>query len=760
MVPTIDRFERIDRILDRAREEGRTFLYEFEVYQILLCLGLNAPSLVYVPELEAFDPDSLAFIRTDEVVVKVVSPHIAHKSDVGGVVLTKKDVESVIRAWRQIRESVAKAAPEAAFRGVMIAEKIPFSQAFGHEVLASVRQDPFIGPVITFGAGGLFTEFFAREFGPTRGLSIRSTWNLDDEGIRRMIRQPAICQPLSGKLRGVPRPLVEEDQLVELMAALRDLADHYSPRSGASRHTIHEMELNPVVVTTDRRLVAVDGLLRFDQEKVRPVPRPTAKIERLLRPRSALVAGASETSQNPGRIILENLVSGGGVPKDKIWALHPKAAEIAGVPAVASLDALPEKVDMAVVSVPAKTALPLLTEMVDRRAVESVILISGGFAETPEGREREEVLRKKLEDSHREPDGGVIVNGGNCLGIYSRSGGYNTFFLPPYKVDFLEARGENVAMISQSGAYLVAQTSNFERAIRPKYAISFGNQMDLTVTDYLEFLKDDASIDVFAIYLEGFRPYAGRRFLEVADEIVAGGRSVIMFKAGRTAEGTAAAASHTAAMTGDYAVAEAALAQVGVIPCETLNMFEDYLKTFSFLKLTGKPPAGNRVGILSNAGFECTVASDRLFGLKLASFGEETKARIQERMPAGLTRVRNPLDTTPTCPTKPFLGIVEAMLGDDGVDCVIVSPVPLTPSLNTLPKGDRHREDIEREDSLPKGIVRLAKTSKKPLIVCVDSGPLYDPMVAMMELEGIPVFRRIDRATRALGAYVGPSARR
>jgi acyl-CoA synthetase (NDP forming) len=279
--------------------------------------------------------------------------------------------------------------------------------------------------------------------------------------------------------------------------------------------------------------------------------------------------------------------------------------------------------------------------------------------------------------------------------------------------------------------------------------------MDLTVTDYLEFLQDDDKIDVFAIYLEGFRPYAGRRFLEVADRIVKSGRSVIMFKAGRTAEGTAAAASHTAAMTGDYAVAEAALRQVGVIATDTLNMFEDYLKTFSFLKLTGKPPCGRRVAILSNAGFECTVASDRLSGLTLAKLSEKTKARISELMPAGLTRVQNPLDTTPTCPTENFLEITKAMLDDEGVDCAIVSPLPLSPFLNTLPKGPRHGEDIERDDSIPKGIVRLSQATHKPVVACADSGPLYDPMVAMMELSGLPVFRRIDRATRALGAYVG-----
>jgi acyl-CoA synthetase (NDP forming) len=749
---TTDRFRRIDEILRRAHADGRTFLYEFEVYRILLCMGLNAPSQVHIPNLESFDPDLLRLIPGDEVVVKVVSPDIAHKSDVGGVAFAKNTVEDVVRAYRSVRDAVREQSPGSAFHGAMIVEKIQFGKSFGHEVLASLRQDPSFGPVVSFGAGGLFTEFFAREFAQGRGLAVRSTFGLDREAIRAMVRQPAICQPLSGKVRGVPRPLVEEEQLVELLEVLRDLADHYSPRNVESDFTIHEMELNPVVVTEDRRLVAVDGLLRFDDHKFVWPPRPVARIRKLLEPKSAVVIGASATVKNPGRIILDNLVAGEGIPKDRIYALHPEASEIGGVPAFKGLSDLPDKVDLAVVCVPAAPAMDLIEEMALSRRVESVILISGGFAETEGGKERETRLRRLLEAGHVEPDGGLIVNGGNCLGIYSRPGGYNTIFLPPYKVAFAEARGENVALISQSGAYLVTSTSNFERTIRPRYAISFGNQIDLNAADYLEYLKDDLSVDVFGVYLEGFRPYAGRRFLRVAAEIVRGGRSIIMFKAGRTAEGASAAASHTAAMAGDHVVTSEVLRQVGVVSCEDLNQFEDYLKTFSFLR--DRPPVGRRVGIVSNAGFECTVAADRCFDLKLAQLSPQTLGRIRKLIPEGIVAPRNPLDCTPTTPTERFLALLRAMAEDPGVDCLIASPLPLTPFLNTLPAGPGHDEDITREDSVPSGLIRLAAEIRKPMVVNLDSGRLYDPMVTMLEVAGIPVFRRIDRATRALSTYV------
>ena len=88
------------------------------------------------------------------------------------------------------------------------------------------------------------------------------------------------------------------------------------------------------------------------------------------------------------------------------------------------------------------------------------------------------------------------------------------------------------------------------------------------------------------------------------------------------------------------------------------------------------------------------------------------------------------------------------------MDCVVVSPLPLTPFLNTLPKGEGHPDDIERDDSVPKMLIALAEKTKKPMVVALDSGRLYDPMVEMLEGAGIPVFRRIDRAMRALSAYV------
>ena len=146
------------------------------------------------------------------------------------------------------------------------------------------------------------------------------------------------------------------------------------------------------------------------------------------------------------------------------------------------------------------------------RRARTVTLIAGGFGETEGGREAEARVRKALAESHRADDGGVLLNGGNCLGIISAPGRYSTFFIPPHKLPVREGARGGLASISQSGAYLVSQISNLDRVVTPRYAISFGNQMDVTVSDYLAYLEDDAESRVFAVYLEGFQRGDGARF--------------------------------------------------------------------------------------------------------------------------------------------------------------------------------------------------------------------------------------------------------
>jgi len=743
-----------DGLLARAASEGRDLLLEPEVYALLAAGGIQVPAHHLVRSPEEVDENLCASLRSERAVVKVVSPDILHKSDIGGVIACLNTVREVRQAAASVLGAAASSCPAARIRGALVAERVPHLGGPGREILAGFRYDRAFGPVVFLGVGGLDAEYLQSVLKGERARAIRSTLGLTEEAARLMIRGTLVHQALCMGLRSAPRQVIPEETLTRLLLRLSALAEAFAGLAPAGGLGLSELEVNPFVAAEDGRIVALDALARLHRPALPAAPRPVDRVRSLLVPEDAVVIGVSAESVNVGRIILRNLLQGGGIPRERIFVVHPRAEAIDGCRAFPSPDALPHPVDMAVVAVPAGGGADrVVVDLVESRRARTVTLVTGGFGETEGGREAEARMREAVERSHLSGDGGVLVNGGNCLGIISAPGGYSTFFLPPYKLPFHDAPAQNVASISQSGAYLVTQISNLDRAVRPRYAISFGNQVDLTVSDYLEYLERDPEVRVFAVYLEGFRRGDGRRFLEIAGRLVSSGRNVLLYKSGRTREGRAAASSHTAAVVGDYEVSRDLVRSVGVLDCVTLDMFEDYLMTFSFL--ADRQSSGKRVAVLSNAGFECTAAADRLYGLELAELSTRTRRRLGELLPPGIVDVHNPLDTTPITPTDLYAGCVEALLEDPGVDGLVVSSVAATPYLENLARGEGHREDIARESSLPSRLIRIFRESGKPMVFSVDSGALYEECVQMMKRSGLPCFRKVDRATRALAAFLG-----
>ncbi len=741
-------------LLARAEAEARDILLEPEVYSLLAAAGIEVPAHRVVGSPEEVGEDLCALLGSRKAMVKVVSPDILHKSDVGGVVSCPNTVAGIRRAVASVMGAVASASAGARVRGVLVAEHVSHVGGPGREILAGFRYDRAFGPVVFAGVGGLDAEYLQSALKPERARAIRSTLHLTAESVREMIRGTLVHETLCAGLRSDPKRRLPEETFVRLILRIALLADACASLAPEGGIGLSELEVNPFVATEDGRLVALDALARIHRPAPPAPPRPVERLRALLVPDSVAVIGVSAESLNVGRVILRNLVEGEGIPREKIFVVHRRAESIDGCRAFPSLAALPEPVDMAVVAIPAGGGADrAVLELVESRRARTVTLIAGGFGETEGGRAAEEKMREAVERSHREPDGGVLVNGGNCLGIISVPGGYSTFFLPPYKLPFHDAPGQNVASISQSGAYLVTQISNLDRAVKPRYAISFGNQVDVTVSDYLEYLSGDPEVRVFAVYMEGFRRGDGRRFLETAGRIVSQGRKVLFYKAGRTREGQAAASSHTAAIVGDYEVSRELARSQGILDCVTLDMFEDYLMTFSFL--ANRKITGMRVAVLSNAGFECTAAADKLYGLELAELAPGTRKRLRELLPAGVVDVHNPVDTTPITPTDLYSGSVEALRDDPGVDALVVAGVPATPYLENLARGEGPGEDIARESSLPSRLIRIFRESDKPMVFSVDSGPLYEACVQMMKRAGLPCFRKVDRATRALAAFLG-----
>ena len=733
----------INAIFDGAARDGRDVLLETEGLQLLDALGLPAPACLFVKGAAEVGAGLLERLPGQKAVVKVISPQILHKSDVGGVAIVDNTVEAVSAAISRMDGSLGTQGVV----GYTINEFVPYSPALGRELLVGLRWTDDVGPVVTVGAGGIYTEFLAKAFRPGQDVALLSPSMADAGLLGAALQHVAVVQLATGSMRG-QAPLVPLGRVADLAAAFLDLGR-------ALGHRIGEFEVNPFVVANDGRVVALDVLVKLRREPAAAPARqarPIAKLSRLLEPRSVAIMGVSER-MNPGHIIVNNLLRE-GFARERILVVKGGTAEIEGCRCVPDIAAIPDRVDLFVLCVDAAQASSALVEIIEREKAESVVLIPGGLEEKTGSEAIVSRMHAALARSRGSAWGGPVINGGNCLGIRSVPGRYDTTFIPEYKLPVPKGEPSRLAVISQSGAFAVSKASKLS-AVNPKYSVTLGNQMDLTIGDYLTYLKDDAGIDLFAVYVEGFRPLDGLRFLQAAREITSQGRTVILYRAGRTPAGAQASASHTASIAGDYAVMRALCMNAGVVVAESLDDFEDLVVLYS--TLGRRTVSGWRLAAMSNAGFECVAIADSLGQFTLPAFGAGAARALEAIFVRSridkVVDIHNPIDLTPMTGDEAYADTARVLLDDDQSDAVVVGIVPLTAALNTLPPGAGHHEDLTRPDGIVARLAALKRDGGKPWVVVVDAGAIYDSMAVALAAAGIPTFRTADRALRLLNTY-------
>jgi acyl-CoA synthetase (NDP forming) len=404
---------------------------------------------------------------------------------------------------------------------------------------------------------------------------------------------------------------------------------------------------------------------------------------------------------------------------------------------------LPAPVELVVYAAPAPSAPDFLRSL-SGTGVKAVILIPGVLASVP----YPEFARQLREAAPP----GVRLIGPNCMGVYVApdrdaalpSPGVNTLFVNEKRLEVRSAARANAVLLTQSGALAVTALDKL-RGCRPfRAVVSFGNKCDVNVADLLAYVESDPAVGVVALYVEGFNPGEGRRFFDMARHM---DTPIVAYKAGRTQAGARSAAAHTAALSGSYEVFRAACQQAGVILAETIEAYYDLVKTFALL--AAKPPAGNRVAGVVNAGFESTVGADELKGLIQAQLASATIERLNAINSYGLVDTSSPfLDVTPMADDRMYAEFVEAVIRDPGVDCVFVAVVPHAVSLKTDP------ETCRDPDGLASLLLDLAVGYRKPMVVSVNAGRYYADFVSVLEEGGLPVYADIRSAIASLDTFV------
>lgn len=771
-------FSKTDLIISKIAASSRCALMEHEVYELLGALKIKTP----IFRLMRSADDSTDALPGEKVVLKIVNPMIVHKSDVGGVrIVSKSDIKD---AFQKMLEEVPRnfadlltareEIPEAMMglsrdelcsriaelsEGILAIEFIEGEAGFGHELFLGMRLTREFGPIINAGLGGLDTELYAREIQAGRSGATIGVGVSDDAELIEAFKKTVAFETLTGIARGHIK-LIEPDKINTLLETFHALIWRYSPLNPDADFWITECEINPFMIR-DGEAIPVDGLLRFEPRKEPKPEPPVEKISNLLKPSNIALIGVSAKGMNFGRVILRNLIKG-NFSTDRLAIVKEGDDEIDGVKCYPSIANLPAKFDLIVLSVAATQVASTIEEIINHEKAQSIILITGGMGEKEGAESLEKDVDKVIRSSRSRPDRGPVMVGGNSLGIISVPGGYDTMFVPETKLpkDPEHPLGKRVAFLSQSGAFMISRMSKLG-GIMPRYAVSTGNQVDLGIADFLEHLKWDEEIKVFGCYVEGFKDGEGLNFAETAKKITRKGRDVVVYKAGRSAEGRKAASGHTAAIAGDWAVAEAVLTRAGCL------VARDFGEWAGFLMLSGllcdRPAGRGRLAAISNAGYETVGMADNIRGqfhsIPLATLDESTLIELEKILEqfklAGLVNLRNPLDLTPMAIDRAHVEAVKVLAKDPNVDVIIHACVPLSPMMKTLPAGGPDGLGIDDPEGFTELMIKAFNEDiNKPLVVVIDSGVLYDAMAMKFIRSGIPVFRSADEAVRIFGRWL------
>ena len=441
---------------------------------------------------------------------------------------------------------------------------------------------------------------------------------------------------------------------------------------------------------------------------------------KLLKPTSVAVVGASANPDKVGYAVLQNIIAGGF--EGGIYPINPATTEILGKKCYKSLLDIPGEVDCAIVIIKRDLVLPVLHDCVTK-GTKAVIVITAGFGEAGEDGKK---LQREIAQVARQ--GQITMLGPNCLGFLNPRAKFNA--------SFGQALGDagSIALISQSGA-LITAIQDFAAKDKIGFSIlaSLGNKASLDEVEFLENLQFDENTKVIAAYLEDIS--RGQDFMRVAER-VGKIKPVVILKSGRTSSGARAASSHTGSLAGADAAYNSAFDRTGVIRAQSIEHLFDVVTAFAYQPL----PAGDKIGIVTNAGGPGIMMSDALemAGLKVAKIDDETMAKLKKTLPPSGS-VQNPVDILGDAPSALYGKAIDIMLASESIDALVVI---LTPQKMTDDYGTAQI------------IVEMSKKYDKPVLACFMGADIIAKGVAILKQNKIPQYTIPERAAAAMKEMV------
>jgi acyl-CoA synthetase (NDP forming) len=627
---TIDK-AKVRQVLDAVKAAGRDSLTAPEGKLVCDAYGITVPKEGVVSS--AAEASKLASSMGFPVVMKIVSPDILHKTEAGGVIVGVKNADEAATAYEQIVANAKKYNAKANIQGVQVQQMIKG----GQEVIVGATTDGSFGKLVAFGMGGVLVEVL-------KDVTFRLA-PATKEDAASMLDGIQAAEMLRGVRGGKP---VNREALQDIIVRVSQLVSDFPE--------IAEMDLNPVFASETGAIAAdVRIVVNFDVKpaRFRPAEKDVVtSMNRIMKPKAVAVIGASDQAGKIGNSVMKNLINGGY--KGKIYPITPKGGEIMGLTAYKSVKDVPGDIDTAVFAIPAALVAGALKECGEKK-IAGAVLIPSGFGETGNIEGQEELQRIGREYNIR-------LMGPNIYGFYYTPSDLCATFCTAYDV-----KG-STALSSQSGGIGMA-IIGFSRSAKMGVSaiVGLGNKSDIDEDDLLLFFEQDDNTKVIAQHCEDLKD--GRAFAEVAKR-VSKKKPVIVLKAGRTAMGAAAAASHTGAVAGTDKIYDDILRSSGVIRANSLRQMLELSRGVPILPT----PKGENVVIITGAGGSGVLLSDSCVdnGLTLMKpMPDDLDAAFRKFIPP-FGAAGNPVDITGGEPPITYVNTVRLGLEDDRIHSLIL----------------------------------------------------------------------------------------